>query len=153
MIDTDVKVTRRAGGGYNVDFTGDNRATHKTYPALTKRNRYAQEPMNGKNRVGYNSKDTRMHYVNVRPFWSEPINMLPHNLYAATRIPIADTNTLNVNFLGYASLLMLSTYWGPEAFNKVLLGSGALWFLWATDIVPGSRKFLTPEEMWPVIQK
>lgn len=135
------------------DFTGDKRGTNYSYPGLSTLNMYSQEPMTGKNRVGYFSRDTTKHFVNVQPFWSEPVNILPHNLYASTKIPVADTNTLNVNVLGYASLLVLSTYWGPNAYKGVLAGSGALWLLWATDLIPGSRKALTSPEVWNILEK
>lgn len=102
-------------------------------------------------RTGRSSRDLENHFVHVRPFYQEPINILPHNIYISTQIPVTDTSALGSNILAYTGLLIASTY--NENGLKYALGfSAAAWLLWIFDTPNGIRKILSPREYAGLIE-
>lgn len=89
--------------------------------------------------------------VTVKPFWASAMNLLPHNIYLSTKLPVTDTNNVTSNIIASGGIFLMSSaiVGGPE----VLIGAGiVLWGLWIVDLPHGTRKFLTSSELWMLIE-
>src|SRR5678815_1876988 len=100
----------------------------------------------GNSKPGTDASDRENASPNYRPFWKEPVNLLPHNLYAASRLGVSDARYLQANWIGATGVLMSSAYF--ENGLKIALGTCALaWALWLLDFPSGARNVLTSQEL------
>jgi hypothetical protein len=86
--------------------------------------------------------------LNLRPFWKEPRNLLLHNLYLASEVPLVDSSKLQANVLGVGAVgAAVMAFGGEDAlmcYGAILAGA---WVLWAIDIPHGLRECLTSPEL------
>ncbi len=89
--------------------------------------------------------------TNVRAFYHQPLNILPHNIYISTQLPLADPTVVTVNTLAYLGLLIASTS-HEKGIYYALGGSAALWTLWLLNVPRGTRLMLSPLEFHGFLQ-
>lgn len=86
--------------------------------------------------------------TNVRPFWISPYNLLPHNVYMATQIPVADKGTLQANVLGMGALMAGSFgLGGLRGVTYLVVFWIVAWLAWIADMPGGLRALLTSPEL------
>jgi hypothetical protein len=105
----------------------------------------------GRGMSGRYSMDTDNHPIKLRTAFQQPINILPHNLYLASQVPLVNPNVRTVNALTLTGLLIASTY--TENGLKYAIGAGALlWGLWIFDMPRGTRIRLSSVEFHGLLQ-
>ncbi len=90
--------------------------------------------------------------TNVRPFWVSPLNILPHNIYYATQVPIVDYTIVTGNMMALAGAMTLSLLY-PKGPTYMFALFGGLWLLWLVDIPSGVRSVLSSREISSDISK
>lgn len=86
--------------------------------------------------------------LNLRPFWVEPRNLLPHNMYLASEIQLADRSKIQANVVGAAAIGTLALSIGGENMLKGYIGALSLaWVLWLIDCPHGLAESLTSPEL------
>jgi hypothetical protein len=90
--------------------------------------------------------------LNLRPFWICPRNLLPHNIYYASKIALVDSSFLNSNIVAASALLAASFYWENGPRNLLYLW-GTLWLAWLINIPKGTRKLLSSPEISTFLEK
>lgn len=86
--------------------------------------------------------------LNLRPFWIEPRNLLPHNMYVASEIQLTDKSKLQANVLGVGAVGATVLAVGGETGLHLMLGALAgSWVLWTVDFPHGVRRMLTSPEL------
>lgn len=86
--------------------------------------------------------------TNIRPFWISPLQLLPHNVYTSSKIPVADKGTYQANILGLLAVMMASYgLGGLKGLSYLGAGWAGMWLLWLADFPQGFRECLTSPEL------
>ena len=86
--------------------------------------------------------------TNIRPFWISPLQLFPHNVYLASKIPVADKAMQQANTLALiAELIGSYGIGGLKGMTYLMSAWAAVWLLWMADFPNGFRNLLTSPEL------